>query len=187
MDYTLSRSEQKRRAKAVEDLARELIALKPNEIRDLPCDDFLRTELLAARDLQAGALKRQAKYIAKNLRQEDTEPLFAFLIKRKGSRLKEAKEFQELERLRDDILTDAIHAQEEAMDNNLPMTNEWQSAALEKAVEILGKLNTEEIRTLANRYARTRKPTLRRELFRILQSTRQRQNCAAKPESPDED
>ncbi|MBI4792885.1 MAG: DUF615 domain-containing protein, partial [Deltaproteobacteria bacterium] len=69
MEYSLSRTEKKRRARNLEQLGAELAELSPQEISKLPCDQFIRDEIMAVRDLKAGARKRQLKYLAKNLRQ----------------------------------------------------------------------------------------------------------------------
>ena len=42
MEQQISRSEQKRRAKSLEDLAAELADLSVADIKRLPCDDFLK-------------------------------------------------------------------------------------------------------------------------------------------------
>ena len=96
MDYYLSRSEKKRRAKNIEKLAFELVALSPTDIKKLPCEDFIKDEILETRGLKAGARKRQLKYLTKNLRHLDPEPLLDFMAQQKGSQLKQTKEFQEL-------------------------------------------------------------------------------------------
>ena len=73
MDSQLSRSEKKRRAKALEQLVQELASLPPGEIAKLPCDKDLRDEILAAGSLKSGARKRQLKYATKLLREAPVE------------------------------------------------------------------------------------------------------------------
>ncbi len=175
--YTISRSEQKRRARNLEKLAQELSELSNNDIRQLPCDPVLKQEISDSRELKAGARKRQLKYIAKSLRQMDAEPLFAYLANRKGSKLQENKEFKLIERLRDDIINDAIFAFREAEEDDADDTLRpaWNSSALNEALSSLPGLDERELRGLAERYARTRKPAHSRELFRILKAAQERQ------------
>lgn len=174
--YSISRSEQKRRARNLEKLARELSELSSSDIRQLPCDPILQQEISAARALKAGARKRQLKFIAKTLRQMDADPLFAYLAKRNGSKLQEKKEFKLIERLRDDILTDAILAFQETEEDEGEeiLRPAWSSGALSKAISSLPGLDEQELRGLAERYARTRKPVHSRELFRILKAAQER-------------
>lgn len=174
--YSISRSEQKRRAKNLEKLAQELCDLSRSDIRQLPCDENLKQEIVDAREMKAGARKRQLKYIAKALRQLDSEPLFAYLAQRKGSRLKETKEFKLIERLRDDILTDAINAfqETEQEEDSEEIRPAWNSDALNEVLTSLPGLDEQQLRGLAERYARTRKPVHSRELFRMLKAAQER-------------
>jgi len=172
--YTVSRSEQKRRAKDLEKLAAELCALPDSEIAKLPCDPLLREAAREAKGLKAGARKRQIKYAAKSLREIDAGPVFEFLSNRKGSKLKENRDFHILERLRDDILNDAIEAYQLADENDIEPNADWPSSSLRAALDKLPDLHEREIRALAERFARTRKPALRRELFRILKAAHDR-------------
>lgn len=175
--YSVSRSEQKRRAKNIEKLAHELCDLSISDLRQLPCSEELRQEITDTRELQGGARKRQLKHIAKSLRQMDADPLFDYLANHKGSKLKEKKEFKLLERMRDDILNDAIFAfqQVEETEDSEEQQPVWHSSALQEAIASLPDLDERELRSLAERYARTRKPAHSRELFRILKASRERQ------------
>ncbi len=176
MDSFTSRSEKKRQAKTIEHLAKELVDLSENDINRLPCDDFLRQEIIDAKSLKAGARKRQIKYVAKELRNSSTEPLFAYLEKRKGSQLKKAAEFQELERMRDAILTEAIEDWRQAQDDGERLNENWQSEAVDAALEIFPDLDTRAIKKSALRYAANRKPAHRREIFRMLKAALDRQH-----------
>lgn len=173
MDNTISRSEQKRRAKAIEQLAQELVELSANVIAKLPADDFLRQEIKDARPLKGGARKRQIKYIAKELRGLDTEPLLNFLEERKGSKLKRDRDLHELEHLRQDILSEAIAAFQEAQTEGESLGEEWQSELATAAAADLPGLDLTAINRAARRYARSRKPTYGREVFRLLRSAKE--------------
>ena len=174
MEYSLSKSEKKRQAKGIEQLAKELADLSEHSIKLLPCDPFLREELLKAKTLKGGARKRQIKYIAKELRSASTEPLLAFLEKQKGSRLKKAGEFHELERMRDAILTDVLHEARQAHDAGERLTENWQSSAVSAASQKFTALDVQAVKKSALRYAANRKPVHSREIFRLLKAAMER-------------
>ncbi|MFZ5759408.1 MAG: ribosome biogenesis factor YjgA [Thermodesulfobacteriota bacterium] len=174
MDYQLSRSEKKRRVKNIEALAVELVELSPQDINRLPCDDFLKGEILAARPLKTGARKRQIKFLAKNLRElDDSGPLFAFMEEQKGSRLKHKKEFHELENLRDTIINEAIAAAENTDEEE--DAGSWPSPAITAAATHFPDLDTDAVRLAAWRYTRNRSAVLSREIFRLLKAAAERQ------------
>ncbi len=173
MDTTLSRSEQKRRAKAIEQLAHELVELSGNDIAKLPADDFLRQEIKSAKPLKGSARKRQVKYIAKELRDLDPEPFLSFLEERKGSKLKQDQALHELERLRQDILSEAIAAFQEAQAEGETLGEEWRSELAATAATELPALDLTAVNQAARRYARSRKPTYGREVFRLLRAARE--------------
>ncbi|MBI5559049.1 MAG: DUF615 domain-containing protein [Deltaproteobacteria bacterium] len=174
MEYILSKSEKKRRAKNIEELAAELADLSPQEIKKLPCEDFIKEEILAARNLKAGARKRQIKYLTKNLRELDPEPLFDFLSEKKGSHLQQKKEFHELENLRDNIINDALAASRDSTDADEEPDREWQSPALDSAAEMLPGLDIDMVRQTAWRYTRNRSVAHSREIFRLLKAAAER-------------
>lgn len=172
----ISKSAKKRQAGRIEDLARELVELAPAEVAALPEDEELKKEILEAKGLKAGARKRQIKFIAKELRQRDSEPFFAFLAERKGSKLQQDREFHELEQLRDAIIVEAIDAQHhhEAEGRSL-QEGEWESAALAEAADRWPALDRPAVHQAATRFAMSRKPAYKRDIFRHLKAARDRQ------------
>lgn len=187
MDYTISRSEKKRRAKSVEQLAGELARLSDAEIDKLPCDDALREDIRAARTMQAGSWKRQLKYIAKSLRQGDPDPMYRFLAEQKGSKIEQEREFHELERLRDDIISDAMAGWNEACANNDQLYPEnLESNAVAAALNMYPGLDENNIKTLAIRFAVTRKTVHKKGLFRALKAAKDRLQYVKKIDSSDE-
>ena len=64
------------------------------------------------------ARKRQLKYATKLLRDIPVEELYDFLARKKGSMLKEKREFQELEHFRNILITEAVQLYEERMHSN---------------------------------------------------------------------
>ncbi|MDD5758770.1 MAG: ribosome biogenesis factor YjgA [Desulfobulbaceae bacterium] len=175
MDHDISRSEQKRRVKSLEDLATELTHLSANEIKRLPCDDFLKNEILTASGLKSGARKRQLKYITKQIRQADYEPLFVFLAEKKGSKLKQDKTFHELEKLRDDIITEAIEAGREAEGRSERLDVNWDSSLITLAAQKFPGFDQNAAKHAAISYAKSRKPVFNREIFRLLKAAMEHQ------------
>jgi len=164
----ISKSEKKRQAKRVEKLAQELAKLNPALATELPCPQRFIEEVQLAQKLSAGARKRQIKYLARELRAMDTGPILDFLAQRKGLSLREKERFHRLEQLRDAIITDAIEAQQRAEEEDLPFEEDWPSPALTEAVKHYPDLDTAAVRTAAHRFAQSRKPVHRREVFRLL-------------------
>ena len=172
----VSRTELKRQAKQVEELAGELANLSAAEIRRLPCDEELRQEILQAGSLKSGARKRQVKFIGKELRKIPLAALLAFLEKRQGSSLKKNMAFHELERLRDAMIQEALDLFHHANDPDFWPAADWLSPTVRQAGErfIGSHPDLRAIQQSALRFARTRKPTYKREIFRALQSAQER-------------
>ena len=180
MSYRLSRSEKKRRAKNIEMLATELVALANTDIKKLPCDDFLKDEIISAKPLKGGARKRQIKYITKQLRELDNESLFAFLAQYKGSRLKQTKNFHQLERFRDDLIDEALQAQKEAWHNEEIAPEHWDSPTCVAILEQFPSSDINALQKSAMAFARTHKKTHSREVFRILKANAEQQEMLAR-------
>jgi ribosome-associated protein len=167
----LSRSEKKRRANGVESLAVELVKLATSELKSLPCDDLLRDDIREAQTLKAGARKRQIKYISKQLRNLDIEPFLTMLAEKKGSKLKQNKLIHQLEHWRDNIISAAIDAYQQAELEGAPFNEEWDSPVLSDVAANFQKIDLRAIKIAAIRYVKTRKPAFSREIFRIMKAT----------------
>jgi ribosome-associated protein len=187
MEEIHSRSEKKRRAKSVENLAQELFTLSAKDVAALPCDKTVKEQIAIGKSLQGGARKRQAKYIARMLRQKEdvAGQLLDFLESRKGSKLKEVNEFHQIERLRDGIINDAIVANEGRLARDRIMRTPVQPAAddgggaLQEAVRLFPDLLAAELQQVAAMYAMTRKPVYSRQLFRLLKAAYERRKHTA--------
>ncbi len=71
-----SKSQRKREALAVRDLASELIAMGEAQLRRIPLDEDVRRAVHDARRIRShAARKRELRYLAKLLRREDVEPI----------------------------------------------------------------------------------------------------------------
>ena len=174
MEYALSRSEKKRQAKDIEELGRELVELPPADLAKLPCDDFLRQEISACRDMQGGARKRQIKYIARELRQLDPAPLLDFLSARRGSHLKGQLEEKELERLRLNILDSAITEYQDRHDPDGHFYMDKEAFPLLQAAALLPGFDLTGATRAAENFAATRKPAHSRELLKIIRAAAER-------------
>lgn len=179
MDYAPSRSEKKRQAKDIEKLSQELVELPPTDIAKLPCEEFLRQEILACRDFQGGARKRQIKYLAKELRQLEVAPLLAFLETRRGSHLKGQLAEKELERHRLNILDAAICEYQDRLDRDSHFHMDPQAAPLRQAAAAFPDLDTAAAARAAEDFAATRRPVHSRELLRIIRAAAERQKFSA--------
>jgi ribosome-associated protein len=176
MDSQLSRSEKKRRAKGIEELVHELASLPQGEVAALPCDQKVKDEIIAAKMLKGGARKRQLKYAAKLLRDMPVEELYDFLARKRGSLLKEKREFQKLENLRNQLLTEAVQLYEEAVDGSgyreedEPQEFLRESRTIRMIVNDLPEVDEGRLRHTAMQFARTRNRKFSRELFRLMKA-----------------
>ena len=72
----ISKSQRKREAKALVDLAKNMISMPENRFKKLPLDEELRAEIEFARSIKShGARKRQLMTVGKMLRRRDNEEL----------------------------------------------------------------------------------------------------------------
>jgi ribosome-associated protein len=176
MDSQLSKSEKKRRAKGAEQLVIELVALPPREIASLPCDEEVRNEILAAKNLKGGSRKRQLKYATKLLRDRPVEQLYDFLARKKGSILKEKRELQELEHFRNLLITEAIQLYDEKKNvdgyanENEPGDFLQDSKTIRAIARQLPEVDGALLKNTAIQFARTRNRKFSRELFRIMRA-----------------
>jgi ribosome-associated protein len=170
MEERISRSEQKRQFKQTESAAKELSELSDLDLKRLAVSDDLKAEIVLCRKTKTGAKKRQIKYIAKILQQENLAEILLFLQERKGSRLEENRFQHEAERLRDSIVDDALLAYDECRKHQEQWELDWQSDAIGYVVNRFPDIDENELRRSAHQYARSRSKTHYRELFRIIKA-----------------
>ena len=104
----LSKSARKREAASLQELGVKLSALPDQEIKDLELPENLFIALRALRRLPShGAQVRQRQYIGKLMRAIDPDPILAKLAERKQRHDVEIRKFQQIERWRDRLLSDA--------------------------------------------------------------------------------
>jgi ribosome-associated protein len=176
MEFQLSKSEKKRRAKGLEQLVSELAALAPGEIAALPCDAEVRREIAGARNCKGGARQRQLKYATKLLRERPVEELYEFMARKKGSMLKDKREFQEIEHFRNLLVSEALQLYEERRSDHGFVKEEepgeflHDSETLRTIRERLPEVDQSMLKHAAMQFARTRNRKYSRELFRIMKA-----------------
>lgn len=147
-----SKTQKKREAKTIEKLAQELILLSSSLLDEAPCDKEILNEIKKSQEIkQFGARRRQIKYLAKLLRETDTETLLDFMEKVKKSNLKQNVIFHKLEKLRDRIINE-----------------DEEDEALQEAKNKFPDLDIELVKNLARKYRLTRNQRFFREIFRQL-------------------
>ena len=169
MTEYLSKSEVKRRFKQMEEMAAELAELTENDLKRFPGSEELKAEIKTARNQKGGALKRQIKYIAKVMREENLEPLLDFLTERKGSQLKAAQYQKEIESIRDRLINDAIYYQQ-SLDVPMDFGETWPSPEFDALLGRYKTVNAGELRKTIARYVRSRSMQYYRETFRIIKA-----------------
>lgn len=110
-DGDVSKSQRKREARAVFDLGRELVALDASRLAAIPLDDDLRQAIRKTRSITARvAHKRELQYLAKLLRQHDTEAIAAALASGTAEQARATDRFHAVEQWRDALLADPQQA-----------------------------------------------------------------------------
>jgi len=150
----LSKSARKREAASLQELGVKLAALPDQEIKDLDLPENLFIALRALRRLPShGAQIRQRQYIGKLMREIDPEPVLAKLAERKQRHDLEIRQFQQIERWRDRLLSDAGGAVDEFMAEHADADHATLARLIEKA---------------SRERAEQRSPVAARELFAYL-------------------
>jgi len=149
-----SRSAKKRAAHAIEDLAQALADLPEADWRRIPLSDEVRAEASQARGIKAhGARKRQVKHLAGILRKREDEldPIRAFLDGLHQSQMEEKRDFHRLEELRE----------------RLCEADSFESV-MKEVVEICPAIDVSAIERLARSVQRGGDKKAFREIFRRL-------------------
>jgi len=173
MAIQLSRTEQKRRIKEVEKLVKGLVELPKQQLSKLPCDSEMVFLFKEVHSLKGGARKRQIKYLTKMLKNEPLEELYAFVEKRKGSTLRENKQFHELEYLRDSLLAEAIEQRKILRSEQQELSETWSSDTVAEIKQLLPMIDGVGLSRLSAIFARTRQIRHSREIFRILRAAQE--------------
>ncbi len=150
----ISKSQRKRDAHELLDLAKKLISMPESRLKRMPMDDDLRREIDFARSIRAhGARKRQLMTVGKKLRRSDTEELMDAVNDIDQKNRQENAGFHHIEAWRDRLI-------------------EGNNEALSKLIELSPAINAQTMRQLirnANKEAKLGKPPLAsRKLFKLL-------------------
>ncbi len=170
MVIEISRSEQKRRIKLLEKLVVELSKLPAGVIKNVPCHDEIKEQLLDVGNVKDGAKKRLLKYITKMLRDEPVDDLYDFLSKRKGKALQENKRNHEVEFFRDSLLNEAIEQHRIFKAQSLELPEKWASDVMLDIKDKLPEIDVIALQRLSSHYARTRNRRHSREVFRLIKA-----------------
>ena len=107
-DERPSKSARKREAQAVRALADRLVELAPDELERIVPDADVVEAVSAAREMPShGAGRRQRQYIAKLLRQADTDAIIDAMRLADAAPAAQRRRFHTAERLRDQLLDGA--------------------------------------------------------------------------------
>lgn len=101
-----SKSQVKRELLALQDLGKTLINLSEKQLAKIEMEDKVRQQVLAAKTMQRGALKRQIQYLGKLLRLTDIEPIERGIAVAENLSEEHNAHFHRLEKLRDALLND---------------------------------------------------------------------------------
>lgn len=165
----VSKSQRKRDAQAVRDLASELIEMGDAQLRRVPLDDDVRRAVQDTKRIHShAARKRQLQYLAKLLRREDVEPIVEAIENFRA----EARQ-----------LTARHHRAENWRDRLLDRGDE----ALSELIAARPDIDPQPIRQLVRNGVREREaeqpPAAARALFRLLRDLDQ---AAPLPSLPDQ-
>lgn len=153
-DPPLSRSQRRRDAQAIFELARDLVNLAAGKLNSVPLPDEVRDALDKARRIkQHVARKRETQHLAKLMRDLDCEPIRAALLDSGASQREETARQHRCENWRDALLDPSADA----------IT---QLCTARPGIDS-GRLR-QLIRTALKEQARDQPPAAARQLFRAL-------------------
>lgn len=171
MDETISRSEQKRRFKRIEDVAQELAELTDKDLKKFPGESEVCAEIKTIRGLSGGARKRQVKHLAKILRQgQSMDAIYDFLTKRKGSLLKDKTQLHEAEHLRDAMINEAMEDYQHCRSLQIEWEPDYASEIFGPAAAKYQGLDEEALRKTVYQYVKSHNKLYYRELFRMVKA-----------------
>ncbi|MGA1875351.1 MAG: ribosome biogenesis factor YjgA [bacterium] len=152
IDPPRTKTQKRRDAKFIEQVALELAELPSALLPRLPCEPEILDEIQKIQSMkQSGARHRQIKYLSKLLRKSELMPLLDFLDSTRKSPLKKNKTSRELERLRDRLLNE-----------------DEEELALREVESNYPKLDGNMIQDLVQKYRWTRNQKFSREILRQL-------------------
>jgi ribosome-associated protein len=176
----ISRTEQKRRIKAIEQLVTELVRLAPKKLDQTALDEECKEMLRETAALQGAVKQRQIKHLTKVIQEYPLEPLYELVDQQHGKHLAAQQQVHNLELYRDALIEEALEHQHICRQNNMDWEENWSCATLTELIQILPALDSLTLSRLASLFARTRNPRYSREIFRHLRSTLETQQRNSK-------
>lgn len=166
----ISRSEQKRRIKEVEQLVTELVLLPPQVVDRSPCPDDIKLLLHETANLQGSTRQRQIKYLTKLIQELSLSELYDLVGKHRGKALTERKQLHEMEFYRDTLINEALEKRQECRETNTEWVENWESDTLMELKAQMPEIDVLTLSRLSYLFARTRNLRHSREIFRYLRS-----------------
>lgn len=99
-----SKSQRKREHHALQALAESLIRLSAGQLATVPMSDTLRQDVIEARTMKKGALRRQIRFLARLLSEEDAEAVFTAVERAAHGSREETARLHRIERWRQRLL-----------------------------------------------------------------------------------
>ena len=157
----VSKSQRKRDANELLDLAKQLISMPETRLKRLPLDQDLRDEVDFARSIRShGARKRQLMTVGKMLRKRDTEQLLDAVNNIDEKNRQETVRHHHVEAWRDRLIAGSDRELSELLEQN-------QGAN----VQILRQL----IRNAKKEVQMNKPPVAARKLFKVLREMNERE------------
>jgi ribosome-associated protein len=181
----ISRSEQKRRIKEIENLVSEIVTLPPQVLKQAPVPEELRQLLLETGKLQGSVKQRQVKYLTKLVQEHPVEALYELVGRYRGKNLAAQKQLHTLEYYRDALINEALEKQQVCRQCNMEWEENWASETLIELRTHMPEIDELTLSRLSYLFSRTRNPRYSREIFRYLRSAQelqQRQSSRAEKE-----
>ncbi|MGA9572795.1 MAG: ribosome biogenesis factor YjgA [Lysobacterales bacterium] len=152
----ISKSQRKREAQALLDLAKELVSMPEARLKSMPMDEELRGEIEFARGIKAhGARKRQLMTVGKMLRQRDNQTLLDAVSNFDQKARQASAHFHHIEAWRDRLLEGSDQVLSELLEQ-IPDTNAQVLRQLIRNARKEAKLN--------------KPPASARKLFKLLRT-----------------
>jgi ribosome-associated protein len=152
-DSSVSKSQRKRKALALQSLADEMVQLSAAELDTVPVSGELREAVVATRALTRSAYRRQIRYLGRLLRDIDVTPIRKAVDTLKAASHEDKARLRRLERWRERLLEEG-------------------DAAVKELVEIHPSADRQQLRQLVRNARREREegrpPRTYRQLFRFL-------------------
>lgn len=140
MNELKSKSQKKREAEHLQTLAVQLVALSLEKLDELPLSIPLKQAILEAKRLKShGAIRRQAQFLGKLMRNADFEAIVASFSEMQAEESAHTARFHEVEHWRDRLIHDGKEALTAFVDTHHPEDVQHLRQLIKKAVAELSK------------------------------------------------